>query len=60
MCHLAVGLAWLVYTFAPRSTGLEKRGVVLGGSFTRPVDIATGDVIHANYGELGAIGISFV
>jgi 2-oxo-hept-3-ene-1,7-dioate hydratase len=33
---------------------------VLAGSFTRPVDIAHGDVIHADYGPLGAIGVSFV
>ena len=45
------------------STTLEKlkRGqIVLAGSFTRPVDIAQGDVIHADYGPLGAIGVSFV
>jgi 2-oxo-hept-3-ene-1,7-dioate hydratase len=33
---------------------------VLAGSFNRPVDIAQGDVIHADYGPLGAIGVSFV
>ena len=34
---------------------------MLAGSFTRPgVDIAAGDVIHADYGPLGAIGVSFV
>jgi len=39
---------------------LKKGQVVLGGSFTRPVDIKRGDVIHADYGPLGAIGVSFV
>ncbi len=33
---------------------------MLGGSFTRPVDIKKGDVIQADYGPLGAIGVSFV
>ena len=39
---------------------LKKGQIVLAGSFTRPVDIAAGDVIHADYGPLGAIGVSFV
>jgi len=33
--------------------------VLLAGSFTRPVPVAAGDVIHADYGPLGAIGVSF-
>jgi len=33
--------------------------IVSGGSVTRPVDIESGDVIHADYGPLGAIGVSF-
>lgn len=39
---------------------LKKGRIVLGGSFTRPVDIKAGDVIHADYGPLGAIGVAFV
>jgi len=39
--------------------GLKKGQIVLSGSFTRPVDIRAGDVIHADYGPLGAIGVSF-
>ena len=38
---------------------LTKGQIVLGGSFTRPVDIAAGDVIHVDYGPLGAISVSF-
>jgi len=38
---------------------LEKGQIVLAGSFTRPVSVAPGDVIHADYGSLGAIGVSF-
>jgi 2-oxo-hept-3-ene-1,7-dioate hydratase len=38
-----------------------KRGqIVLGCSFTRPVDIKAGDIIPADYGPLGAIGVAFV
>ena len=60
MGHPAAGVAWLVNTLAALDRGLKKGQIVLAGSFTRPVDIAAGDVIHADYGPLGAIGVSFV
>ncbi|WHZ38148.1 2-oxo-hept-4-ene-1,7-dioate hydratase [Sagittula sp. MA-2] len=59
MGHPAAGLAWLVSKLAPLGSGLKKGDIVLGGSFTRPVDIRSGDVIFADYGPLGAIGVSF-
>jgi 2-oxo-hept-3-ene-1,7-dioate hydratase len=59
MGHPAAGLAWLVNKLAPHNEGLRKGDIVLAGSFTRPVDIVAGDVIHADYGPQGAIGISF-
>jgi len=60
MGHPAAGIAWLVNKLSAVSARLEKGQIVLAGSFTRPVDIAAGDVIHADYGPLGAIGVSFV
>ena len=59
MGHPAAGLAWLVNKLAPLGDGLRKGDIVLGGSFTRPVDIRSGDVIFADYGPLGSIGVSF-
>lgn len=59
MGHPAAGLAWLVNKLAPLGDGLKQGEIVLGGSFTRPVDISPGDVIHADFGKLGSIGISF-
>lgn len=59
MGHPAAGIAWLVNKLAPLDDGLKKGDIVLGGSFTRPVDIASGDVIQADFGSLGAIGVSF-
>lgn len=59
MGHPAAGVAWLVRKLAALGDGLRKGDIVLGGSFTRPVDVAAGDVIHADYGPLGAIGVSF-
>ena len=59
MGHPAAGIAWLVNKLAPLGDELKKGDIVLGGSFTRPVDVAPGDVIFADYGPIGAIGVSF-
>lgn len=59
MGHPAAGIAWLVNKLHNVGAGLKKGQIVLGGSFTRPVDIASGDVIQVDYGPLGAIGVSF-
>jgi 2-oxo-hept-3-ene-1,7-dioate hydratase len=59
MGHPAAGVAWLVNKLHAVGEKLLKGQIVLGGSFTRPVDIAQGDVIQADYGPLGAIGVSF-
>ena len=60
MGHPAAGIAWLVNKLHAVGAKLKRGQIVLGGSFTRPVDIAQGDVIHADYGPLGAIGVSFI
>ena len=60
MGHPAAGIAWLVNKLSAVGAGLKKGQIVLGGSFTRPVDIAPGDVIQADYGPLGGIGVSFI
>ncbi len=60
MRHPAAGIAWLVNKLHAVNARLERGQIVLSGSFTRPVDIQAGDVIHADYGPLGSIGLSFV
>jgi len=60
MGHPAAGIAWLVNKLNDVGARLRRGQIVLAGSFTRPVDIAQGDVIQADYGPLGAIGVSFV
>jgi 2-oxo-hept-3-ene-1,7-dioate hydratase len=60
MGHPAAGIAWLVNKLHAVGGGLKKGQIVLAGSFTRPVDIAKGDVIQADYGLVGSIGVSFV
>lgn len=59
MGHPAAGIAWLVNKLHCVDAGLKRGQIVLAGSFTRPVDIVRGDVIHADFGPLGAIGVSF-
>jgi 2-oxo-hept-3-ene-1,7-dioate hydratase len=60
MGHPAGGIAWLVNKLALHGGGLKKGQIVLAGSFTRPVSIAVGDVISADYGPLGSLGVRFV
>lgn len=60
MGHPAAGIAWLARKLHAVGARLEKGQIVLGGSFTRPVDIAAGDVIHVDYGSLGSIGVALV
>jgi 2-oxo-hept-3-ene-1,7-dioate hydratase len=59
MGHPANGIAWLVNKLHAVGAKLQKGEIVLAGSFTRPVDIAAGDVIQVDYGPLGGIGVSF-
>jgi 2-oxo-hept-3-ene-1,7-dioate hydratase len=58
--HPAMGVAWLANKLSAWGECLEKGEVVLGGSFTRPVNAQAGDTFHADYGPLGAIAFRFV
>lgn len=58
--HPGNGVAWLANKLAPFDERLEAGEIVLGGSFTRPVNCAAGDVFHADYGPLGSISVRFV
>lgn len=58
--HPARGVAWLANKLAPWGQELDPGEIVLGGSFTRPVEAARGDVFHIDYGPLGAFGLRFV
>lgn len=53
--HPASGIAWLAQRLSGFGERLEAGEIVLAGSFTRPVNISPGDVIHADYGQLGCI-----
>ena len=60
MGHPAAGIAWLVNKLARHGVGLKAGQMVLAGSFTRPINIAAGDVVQADYGPLGSLGVRFV
>lgn len=57
--HPGNGVAWLANKLAPHGEHLAAGEIVLGGSFTRPVPCASGDVFHADYGALGTISVRF-
>jgi 2-oxo-hept-3-ene-1,7-dioate hydratase len=59
MGHPAAGIAWLANKLAPHDVALEAGHILLAGSFTRPTAVAAGDTIVAEFGALGAIGVSF-
>ncbi|MDC0738067.1 2-oxo-hepta-3-ene-1,7-dioic acid hydratase [Cognatishimia sp. SS12] len=59
MGHPAAGIAWLVRKLHGVGAKLEKGQIVLAGSFTRPIDITSGDVATADYGPLGQISVKF-
>ncbi len=59
MGHPAHGICWVCKRFAPHGVGLEPGQVVLAGSFTRPVAVAAGDRIFADYGPHGTIEVDF-
>ena len=57
--HPATGVAWLANTLHRHGDRLEAGEIILAGSFTRPVWVARGDSILADYGPLGTITCRF-
>jgi len=58
--HPAMGVSWLVDKLAQHGTTLEAGELILAGSFTRPMWVQPGDVVHAEYHGLGAVTCRFV
>lgn len=59
MGHPAAGVAWLVRKLHAVGAGLKAGQIVLGGSFTRPVEIEAADICAADFGPLGTISVVF-
>ncbi|MBY6117276.1 2-oxo-hepta-3-ene-1,7-dioic acid hydratase [Mameliella alba] len=54
-----MGIVWLVERLAGYGQGLVAGQVVLSGSFIRPVECPPGCMVEADFGEFGAVAISF-
>jgi 2-oxo-hept-3-ene-1,7-dioate hydratase len=57
--HPANGVAWLANKLAPYDVSLAAGEIILGGSFTRPVNASQGDTFHVDYGQYGSISCYF-
>ncbi len=57
--HPAMGIAWLARRYHDQGLKLEAGQTILSGSFTRPIDINSGDRFHFDFGQLGAFGLEF-
>jgi 2-oxo-hept-3-ene-1,7-dioate hydratase len=57
--HPANGVAWLADKLAAHDESLPAGQVILSGSFTRPVFVGDGDVIHADFADLGSVTCRF-
>ncbi len=57
--HPAKGIVWLAKKYAQHGVALEAGQTILAGSFTRPIDVAAGDKIIADYGSSGKITVNF-
>ena len=58
--HPALGIIWLARRYAETGQRLKAGQTILAGSFTRPIDIRSGDEFHFDYGPLGAFGLAFL
>jgi 2-oxo-hept-3-ene-1,7-dioate hydratase len=58
--HPATGVAWLANKLHQHGDRLEAGEIVLAGSFTRPMWVARGDEVHADYGPMGVVTCRFV
>lgn len=57
--HPANGVAWLANKLSSFGVTLRAGEIILGGSFTAPVQIRSGDTFHADYGPFGSIATHF-
>ncbi len=58
--HPAFGIVWLARRYAEQGLTLEAGQTILAGSFTRPIDIRSGDHFRFDFGPLDAFELSFI
>jgi 2-oxo-hept-3-ene-1,7-dioate hydratase len=59
MGHPGACVAWLANRLIERGESLCNGDIVMSGAFARSVAVSGGDDIHADYGSLGTIEVSF-
>jgi len=57
--HPGYGVAWLANRLHRFGVTLQAGEVILSGSFIRPIDVARGDTVVADYGEFGSVSCYF-
>ena len=57
--HPGYGVAWLANRLHRFGVTLEPGQVILAGSFIRPIEVAKGDTVVADYGEFGTVSCHF-
>ncbi|MDH3755058.1 MAG: 2-oxo-hepta-3-ene-1,7-dioic acid hydratase [Acidimicrobiia bacterium] len=57
--HPARGIVWLARRYAEQGLTLEAGHTILGGSFTRPIDIGPGDELRFDFGPLDSFTLAF-
>ncbi|WP_394551735.1 2-keto-4-pentenoate hydratase [Agromyces sp. MMS24-JH15] len=57
--HPATGVAWLANKLHQHGARLEAGEIILAGSFTRPLWVSRGDVVHCDYGPMGVVECRF-
>lgn len=55
----ATAVAWLADRLGAQGDAIRAGDVVLSGSFIRPVEAASGDDFHADFGDFGEVRIAF-
>lgn len=59
MGHPANGVAWLANKLHEIGEQLHSGQILLAGSYVRPIHAQVGDVIRADFGDLGSVAIQF-
>lgn len=57
--HPANGVVWLANKLSQHGDSLSAGEIILAGSFTRPMWVHAGDIVYADYGELGTVTCRF-
>lgn len=58
--HPAQAVAWLANKLGEYGQSLQAGQVVLSGSLTQSIPVTAGDVVHGDFGSLGAVTCRFV